>query len=735
MLAADTAALVAPQDDSEEADSDAEADAIIARLRRRRADDLQAEQRAAAEQAEVQAELAKIIGPSWGSVARSRAERTVRRRVLAHRSDSLHASNAERSQDALTKCAHDAQSSILVSSDWLWLLHSMRQVECLGVGPPNDASLQRFAACAAVCKAWRDAIHSLMAARSYMRHSHQVADAPPLLRHLHGFAQPTFLEASPFGELVIADNHRLTLAPTPSECSISRLGQISRLANGVELSLPRRVLCSGGSAPGQLYHPHGLAMAADGLSVFVADRSNHRVQCLSMRDGAMLDCTSAETAVSCPYGICIHRHELLVVDANRERVAVLLADELSMPAVRSFGEPGTLPGQLGAPRGIALWYAHVETAVASSSASSSSSSSSAASASSSSTTTPSASRPAPSGAGATPRVLVAELSNNRVSVFELDGSVRGTFGDLPTAGGALPLRRPFAVLHAHGRLLVSETEGKRLVCFSDDGEFAPLQVLAPPHCGGLNGLLADGRFILATDTQRGRVHCFAAPKQQQKEGGERREGGQARAARVRSPTATLRGSLLDDLKRMGRTSNGAVAAPALVLPSSSSSAAGRGLGSQTTINSEGSAGAVHGTGTGAGGGAGGGVTRAPSEWRNPAGPIAHFLRPSIAKIREKFLEGHVISEAELDEIGEENAAIATAKKAEVERLRAKRADGHVLSADEGRTIEEADAEKARIAEIAERWVTTWPSGSMASRHAWDPGRMCAASGPPYMPGQ
>ena len=122
-----------------------------------------------------------------------------------------------------------------------------------------------------------------------MRHSHQVADAPPLLRHLHGFAQPTFLEASPFGELVIADNHRLTLAPTPSECSISRLGQISRLANGVELSLPRRVLCSGGSAPGQLYHPHGLAMAADGLSVFVADRSNHRVQCLSMRDGAMLD--------------------------------------------------------------------------------------------------------------------------------------------------------------------------------------------------------------------------------------------------------------------------------------------------------------------------------------------------------------------------------------------------------------------------------------------------------------
>ena len=50
MLAADTAALVAPQDDSEGADSDAEADAIIARLRRRRADDLQAEQRAAAEQ-------------------------------------------------------------------------------------------------------------------------------------------------------------------------------------------------------------------------------------------------------------------------------------------------------------------------------------------------------------------------------------------------------------------------------------------------------------------------------------------------------------------------------------------------------------------------------------------------------------------------------------------------------------------------------------------------------------
>ena len=47
----------------------------------------------------------------------------------------------------------------------------------------------------------------------------------------------------------------------------------------------------------------------------------------------------------------------------------------------------------------------------------------------------------------------------QVSVFgaaEGEGELMMTFGDVASPGGALPLRHPYDVLHAHGLLLVSE---------------------------------------------------------------------------------------------------------------------------------------------------------------------------------------------------------------------------------------------------------------------------------------
>ena len=77
------------------------------------------------------------------------------------------------------------------------------------------------------------------------------------------------------------------------------------------------------------------------------------------------------------------------------------------------------------------------------------------------------------------------MGNNRLSVFSLDGTFLRTIGDEPSSTahrGAMPLRLPFGVHHAHGYLLVSEfTSVGRLCVFTPEG--APLQVLLadPDH--------------------------------------------------------------------------------------------------------------------------------------------------------------------------------------------------------------------------------------------------------------
>ena len=311
----------------------------------------------------------------------------------------------------------------------------------------------------------------------------------------------------------------------------------------------QRTLCSGGSGPGQVYYPHGLQVSPDGRSVFVADRSNHRVQHLRLQDpyrGAAIDCTvggDGATSSSCPCefrafcpprllpsrslpharsipfslassstvsasaaantdGLALWRGELFVADAASDQVLVFDAKQLSASPLRSFGGGGELPGQLSQPRGLALWHAGdlgpgplaVEAGV---------------------DDPEEGSLEEPTGAArAQPLLLVAEYHNNRVSVFgSLDGTFRRTLGDVETIGGALPLRHPFDVVHAHGLLIVSEYEDKRLVCFRADAECMPLQVLTPPHCGRLGGLTTDGDWIIAVDASRSRLHYFfvAAP--------------------------------------------------------------------------------------------------------------------------------------------------------------------------------------------------------------------------------
>jgi hypothetical protein len=432
-----------------------------------------------------------------------------------------------------------------------------------------------------------------------------------------------------------------------------------------------------------------------------------------------------------------------VADAASDQVLVFNAKQLSVSPLRSFGGGGELPGQLSQPRGLALWHAGdlgpgalaVEAGVDG---------------------LEEGSLEKPTGAArAQPLLLVAEYHNNRVSVFgSLDGTLRRTLGDVETVGGALPLRHPFDVVHAHGLLIVSEYEDKRLVCFRADAECMPLQILTPPHCGRLGGLTTDGDWIIAVDASRSKLHYFfvaAPPGSADEQGGPDaavRGGGHASDQLQRrgesghgdaigtgnivatppspsSPATSLRQRLLEDLKRM----KGDADTPAGSSSSSSSSVAG-GSGSceppaETAVHRATSAVAAamaareeaarrfSGVATSSVG--------AGASWVN-ADPQARMLRPTLAVVRERFRAGHVVSAAELDAMSEEQAHDALVDKAEVSLLRERRnADGDgSLTKEEMQRIEAADTEKARIAVLAQKLAASLASIDTSRSSGFDP---------------
>ena len=202
----------------------------------------------------------------------------------------------------------------------------------------------------------------------------------------------------------------------------------------------------------------------------MADRSNHRVQCFRMSDGTAVDCT-ARDAVWGPYGLALHMARgsqlmLYVCDANNDRIVGFNARALSAAPLVAFGSNGALAGELDRPRGLSV-------------------------------------------AGS--ELVVAELGNNRCSVWSShSGECTRTVGDVASENGALPLRQPFGVMHAHGLLLVTEsTTFGRLVVFSwPAGE--PLQVLSPRGCAALGGMVADAHWIYCLDAEKGHVLSFTA---------------------------------------------------------------------------------------------------------------------------------------------------------------------------------------------------------------------------------
>ena len=139
----------------------------------------------------------------------------------------------------------------------------------------------------------------------------------------------------------------------------------------------------------------------------------------------------------------------------------------------------------------------------------------------------------------------------------------------------------------------------------------------------------------------------------------------------------------------------------------------RGAGSGADGSGAGSSGGgAGGSGAGsAGGGAGSsGASGSKSGAANPIrDPHILMLRPTLEASRARFLAGYPITEVELDALSEQSAERAAVDKAEVDELRRRRErDGDAtLCSEERERIVKSDAEKARIAKLAQSMAAGW----------------------------
>ena len=109
-----------------------------------------------------------------------------------------------------------------------------------------------------------------------------------------------------------------------------------------------------GSGDGQLDFPMGLALSADGGTLYVADWGNRRVVALdakSLQFKFAFTHKSSEGAIE-PCGVACGSGEVFVADQNAHQVQVFSATDGTH--VRSLGENGTKPGQFKSPSGIVV---------------------------------------------------------------------------------------------------------------------------------------------------------------------------------------------------------------------------------------------------------------------------------------------------------------------------------------------------------------------------------------------
>ncbi len=206
----------------------------------------------------------------------------------------------------------------------------------------------------------------------------------------------------------------------------------------------RRVAGSYGDGPLQFASPGQVCVAPDDF-VFVADFLNHRVQVLtpSLEFHAFVGVAGGD--LERPGGVCANDDVIVVSEEFAARVSVFRRGDGAL--LRRFGSRGSGDGQLLGPLGLCFMPGHRH-------------------------------------------VAVADSSNDRVSVFSVDGEfVRHV--------GVGQLTFPHGVAcSAFGEIVVADTDNRRVVVFSASGD-----VVAAIGSGTFTGVAVHGGTIFAQDLE------------------------------------------------------------------------------------------------------------------------------------------------------------------------------------------------------------------------------------------
>ena len=396
--------------------------------------------------------------------------------------------------------ARQTLANVSQDADFLWALMEQRAEALVDdCGVVTTPRMRLFACVAGVCKAWREAVCHVVTRKCVLRPS----GAP-----FSGLLHPTFVHAfaatAPKGLVCVAAEHQLHLVDV---CTGSRstIGQ-------------------GGSEPGEFWYPHGITASATAL--YVADRSNHRIQKLRLDGTPLTACTTVKPvpvsppaalggaaengfwegldfgpthggeaddgepegsggaseglarrgsgigrlALWGPYGLALGEavgdaQLLYASDSNNDRVVAFESENLRF----RFAFPGGGVADLDRPRGLAVCNGEV---------------------------------------------FCADFGNNRVAIFRAaDGVFLRELGSC--SRNSVCIERPYGVVAAHGMLYVSEWAAKRVAVFTLDGVL--LQLVEPVGCGHLGGLSADADMMYVVDCDRDAIHvlcrCDADRKQ------------------------------------------------------------------------------------------------------------------------------------------------------------------------------------------------------------------------------
>lgn len=230
----------------------------------------------------------------------------------------------------------DARGTVLGNSDLLWLIVTVYSQSVLTDEDMSISStgLRSFMSAARVCQAWCHAVHEVLArdesgiTRTFLTFCGSVGGN--VVGSLE-FVHPGFTTILPTGEIAVADNHRVRVLSADGQRVLSVMGVAAEALDGQ-------------SGHRGLFHPMGVA--SDGRLLWVADRSNNRVQALRLLDGALVGVSSrggqVQGGVWGPYGLAHADDWLYAADANHDRVAVFHAPTLRLQ--RSFGGSGNMDG-------------------------------------------------------------------------------------------------------------------------------------------------------------------------------------------------------------------------------------------------------------------------------------------------------------------------------------------------------------------------------------------------------